>query len=60
MLVVGSGPIGSELGQAFARLGTKVYILERGQSFLPRDDPDAVKFLMDQMKKDGVNICLNS
>jgi pyruvate/2-oxoglutarate dehydrogenase complex dihydrolipoamide dehydrogenase (E3) component len=45
MLVVGSGPIGCELGQSFARLGTEVTILERGPSFLPRDDPDAVQIL---------------
>ena len=41
LLIVGSGPIGSELGQAFARLGTEVTMLERGTHFLPRDDPDA-------------------
>jgi pyruvate/2-oxoglutarate dehydrogenase complex dihydrolipoamide dehydrogenase (E3) component len=56
MLVVGSGPIGSELGQGFARLGVKVTMLERGKQFLPRDDPDGVALLADQMAKDGVKM----
>ena len=45
LLIVGSGPIGSELGQAFARLGTEVTMLERGNHFLPRDDPEAAEYL---------------
>lgn len=45
LLIVGSGPIGCELGQAFARLGTEVTMLERGNHLLPRDDPDAVELL---------------
>ena len=45
MLVLGSGPIGCELGQGFARIGTNVTMFERGMHFLPRDDPVAAKFL---------------
>lgn len=60
MLVVGGGPIGSELGQGFARLGTEVSIMMRGDQFLPNDDADAVKYLQDQMEKDGVKMLFQS
>jgi pyruvate/2-oxoglutarate dehydrogenase complex dihydrolipoamide dehydrogenase (E3) component len=60
MLIIGSGPIGSELGQGFARLGTKVTMLERGNQFLSNDDADVVEYLQKQMAKDGVNICFKS
>jgi pyruvate/2-oxoglutarate dehydrogenase complex dihydrolipoamide dehydrogenase (E3) component len=45
MFIVGTGPIGSELGQAFQRFGTEVIMAERGPQFLPREDPDAAHFL---------------
>ena len=47
MLIVGSGPIGCELGQGFARLGTEVTMLERGDHFLPREDADCTVYLQD-------------
>jgi pyruvate/2-oxoglutarate dehydrogenase complex dihydrolipoamide dehydrogenase (E3) component len=56
MLIVGTGPIGCELGQSFARLGTEVTMFERGKHFLPRDDPEAVAFLKTQMEHDGVRL----
>ena len=56
MLIIGSGPIGCELGQGFARLGTKVIMAEMGSNFLPREDPDCSTYLQDQMIKDGVSI----
>jgi len=55
MLIVGSGPIGCELGQGFARLGTEVTMLERGNHFLPREDADCAVYVQEQMKQDGVN-----
>lgn len=60
MLIVGSGPIGCELGQGFARLGSEVTMLEMGDQFLPRDDADSVKYLQDQLVEDGVKIMFNS
>jgi len=56
LLIVGSGPIGSELGQAFARLGINVTMIEKGNHFLPREDPDAASILHEKMREDGVNI----
>lgn len=41
IVIVGGGPIGAELGQAFQRLGTQVTFVIRGEKFLPREDRDA-------------------
>ena len=60
MLVVGSGPIGCELGQGFSRLGTDVVMFERGGSFLPKDDQDSTAFLKKQMELDGVQILMHT
>ncbi len=60
MAIVGGGPIGCELAQAFARLGTRVYLLEKNNSFLPREDPDAAKILLSSLKEDGVEVITNT
>ena len=54
LLVVGCGPIGSELGQAFQRLGTQVIFVDKGDKFLPREDQDAAYLLREQLLRDGV------
>ena len=56
LLIIGSGPIGCELGQAFQRLGVQVTMMERGTQFLPREDQDAAHLLFEQIESDGVNI----
>src|SRR5215472_2422210 len=43
--VLGGGPVGCELGQAFARLGSQVTILQRAERLLPRDEPEAAAVL---------------
>lgn len=60
LLVIGCGPIGCELGQSFARLGTQVVMISRDKHFLPREDPDAAAYLHQQMLDDGVGICLET
>jgi pyruvate/2-oxoglutarate dehydrogenase complex dihydrolipoamide dehydrogenase (E3) component/uncharacterized membrane protein YdjX (TVP38/TMEM64 family) len=54
LVVLGGGPIGSELSQAFARLGSKVTIVEMADRLLPREDPDASAALMERMRREGV------
>jgi pyruvate/2-oxoglutarate dehydrogenase complex dihydrolipoamide dehydrogenase (E3) component len=56
LVIIGSGPIGCELGQSFARFGTRVIMLERSNQFLSNEDPDAAAYLHQQMKDDGVEI----
>ncbi len=51
LLVIGGGPVGCELGQAFARLGSRVTLAARNGRLLPHDDADAGQFLADQMKR---------
>jgi len=60
LLVVGGGPIGVELSQAFARLGSRVTIVEKMERFLQREDPDAAKILARAMERDGVDIRLST
>lgn len=56
LLVVGGGPIGCELGQAFARLGAAVTIVEAGGRILAREDADAAALLQDALRADGVDV----
>ena len=60
LLVVGGGPIGCELTQAFRRLGSEVTIIEMGEQFLEREDPDAASILFDALESEGVAIRLST
>jgi pyruvate/2-oxoglutarate dehydrogenase complex dihydrolipoamide dehydrogenase (E3) component len=60
LAVIGSGPIGCELAQTFARLGSTVTLLERGGHILPREDRDAAALLQQAFARDGVNILLET
>ncbi|MFN7504575.1 MAG: FAD-dependent oxidoreductase, partial [Limnobacter sp.] len=56
LVVLGGGPIGSELAQAFARLGSQVTQIERGERIMPREDAEISEMTMASMRADGVNI----
>ncbi len=55
LIVIGGGPVGCELGQAFCRLGARVTVLEQAE-ILPKDDPELVDILRDQLRADGLDI----
>jgi len=55
LLVIGGGPIGCELAQAHARLGTRVTLVEAA-TLMPKDDPEAVGVVRAALKRDGVDI----
>lgn len=59
LIVVGGGPIGCELAQAFRRLGSQVTIIEMNR-FLPREDPEASAILAESFKRDGIEVLLES
>lgn len=59
LLVLGGGPIGSELAQAFARLGSQVIQIERGGQLLSKEDPDVAAAVLEQFRKDGIDVRLN-
>lgn len=60
LAVIGSGPIGCELAQAFARFGAAVTIIDVAPTILPREDPDAARFVFDAMTRDGVSFRLGT
>ncbi len=60
LAVVGGGPIGSELAQTFARLGTEVTIIEMADQFLQREDRDAAEILQASLERDGVAVRLST
>jgi pyruvate/2-oxoglutarate dehydrogenase complex dihydrolipoamide dehydrogenase (E3) component len=54
--VIGAGPIGCELAQAFARFGSQVSLIETGHGILPKEDRDAADIVEQQMLRDGVKL----
>ncbi|KAK9804451.1 hypothetical protein WJX73_003301 [Symbiochloris irregularis] len=60
MVVMGSGPIGLELAQAMAVLGSKVTVIEKSARVMGREDPEAAKIVLAQMEKDGVEFITNA
>ncbi|MDQ6880603.1 MAG: mercuric reductase [Pseudomonadota bacterium] len=59
LLVIGGGPLGCELAQAFARLGTRTIISHSEPLFLPKEERDAAQMVSDALARDGVEIHLN-
>ena len=58
LLVLGGGPIGCELAQAFQRLGSQVIQVELAERLLPREDADASAALLASLQADGVDVRL--
>ncbi|MBE7380782.1 MAG: FAD-dependent oxidoreductase [Leptolyngbya sp. SIO1E4] len=56
LAIIGAGPIGCELGQAFSRLGSRVTILASRQHILPKEDPEAAQVVQDHMVAEGIQI----
>ncbi|HEX7733019.1 MAG TPA: mercuric reductase, partial [Rhodanobacter sp.] len=60
LLVIGGGPLGCELAQAFCRLGAQVTLVQDRPLFLPREERDAAQLLSDALARDGIAIRLNT
>ncbi len=56
LVVLGGGPIGVELGQAFARLGAQVTVVEMADGLLPREEPRAQQVIASSLQADGVDV----
>jgi pyruvate/2-oxoglutarate dehydrogenase complex dihydrolipoamide dehydrogenase (E3) component len=54
--VIGAGPIGCELAQAFARFGSEVFLVEAEHGIMPREDRDAAECVLRSMTHDGVKL----
>lgn len=59
LVVIGSGPIGVELAQSFARFGSKVTLVTRAKRLLANEESDASDILASSMKNDGVECLFN-
>ncbi len=55
-LVLGGGPVGCELAQAFQRLGSAVTLVERAERLLPREEPEASAEVRRALEADGVRV----
>ncbi len=60
LLVIGGGPLGCELAQAFSRLGARVIIVQDMPLFLPKEERDAAQLLSDAFARDGIEVRLNT
>ena len=56
LMIVGGGPIGTEMAQAFARLGSNVTQVEAGPRILPNEDEEVSGFITDILRRDGVDV----
>ncbi len=56
LIVIGAGPLGLEFAQAFARFGTKVTILQRGDRIMPPAEPELTRRLQEILESEGIEI----
>lgn len=60
LVVIGGGPIGCEMAQAFARLGSRVTLLDKDDHVLVREDAEAAEVVQKAMMRDGVQLELQA
>lgn len=60
MIIVGAGPIGTEMAQAFQRLGTRISVVEMTGRILLNDDPELTGQLQQQLEGEGISYHLNA
>ena len=56
LTIIGGGPIGLEMAQAFARLGSKVTVVQRGDQLLPQEDADLAAIIAKRLAAEGVEL----
>lgn len=59
LAVIGAGPIGCELAQAFARFGAQVTLFANHPHIMPREDTDAAALVQQEMVRDGISLVLD-
>lgn len=60
LIVIGAGPIGCELAQAFQQFGSAVAIVSLDERVLPREDPDASAVVHEALARDGIRLALGA
>ncbi|WP_462324110.1 dihydrolipoyl dehydrogenase family protein [Desulfoplanes sp.] len=56
MIILGGGPIAVEMAQAFARLGSRVTIIQRSEQLLSREDPDMATIIQQCLEEEGITV----
>ena len=56
LVILGGGPIGAEMAQAFSRLGSEVTIVQKTPHILMREDEEVIKAVSDKFQKEGIKI----
>ncbi|HET9427011.1 MAG TPA: FAD-dependent oxidoreductase [Allosphingosinicella sp.] len=56
LLIIGGGPIGVEMAQAFVRLGAEVILVEGGERILPKEDIDVAETIAAILREEGVDL----
>lgn len=60
LIILGAGPIGIEMAQAFCRLGTKVIVIQRSGQILGKEDQDMAGIVQKSLEEEGVSFFMNS
>lgn len=56
LILIGGGPVGCELAQAFRRLGGEVHLVHRGERLLLREEPEASRLVQSQFEREGIHL----
>ncbi len=59
LIVLGGGPIGCELAQAFRRFGSEVHLIQHGSSLLKKESPEASRIVREQFEREGIHLHLD-
>jgi pyruvate/2-oxoglutarate dehydrogenase complex dihydrolipoamide dehydrogenase (E3) component len=59
LIVLGGGPIGCELAQAFRRFGSEVHLIQHGASLLKKESPEASRIVREQFDREGIHLHLD-
>ncbi len=60
LLIIGGGPIGIEMSQAFSRLGSEVTVIEKRTHILAKDEPELTDILKQNLEKEGIRFFLET
>jgi pyruvate/2-oxoglutarate dehydrogenase complex dihydrolipoamide dehydrogenase (E3) component len=60
LIILGAGPVGTEMAQAFSRLGSKVTVIQRSNQILSKEDKDLADLVMAILQGEGIAFHLNS
>jgi pyruvate/2-oxoglutarate dehydrogenase complex dihydrolipoamide dehydrogenase (E3) component len=58
LIVLGGGPVGCELAQAFRRFGSEVHLLDHGAALLKKESPEAARIVHEQFEREGIHLHL--